>query len=138
MRIRVIHGIDELARDLKRIPVLASRDARDAVRHGAMTGNLVAKEHARRESGAHGKHYPRSFTWDRPSRSLFADAGAGASWSAEYGPLPGRRQGGMSFEEGSRNQTAHGDLEASRVMAIGVVAQDVRRAMDDWFWPGRG
>ncbi|TQK73365.1 hypothetical protein [Nocardioides sp. SLBN-35] len=134
MRIRVIHSIDELVRDLNRIPVLASRDARDAVRHGAMTGNLIAKEHARGKSGRHGKHYPRSFTWDRPAQSLFG----GAGWSADYGPLPGRRQGGMSFEEGSRNQPAHGDLEASRTPAIGVVAQDVRRAMDDWFWPGRG
>lgn len=134
---KVSHTIDDLTRDLKRIPGIASRDVREAVRHGAMTGNLVAKEHARKTAGKHGKHYPKSFTWDRPSRSLFsAGAGTGAGWRAEYGPLPGRPQGGMSFEEGSRNQRPHDDLESSRNHAIGVVAQDIRRSMDDWFWPG--
>ncbi|UUW88399.1 hypothetical protein [Pimelobacter simplex] len=134
MRIKVTHSIDDLASDLRRIPVLASRDVRAAVRHGTMTGNLVAKENARRTAGRHGKHYHRAFSWDQPRQSLFG----GAGWSGEYGPEAGRPQGDMSFEEGSRNQPPHGDLEKSRAGAIGVVAQDVRRSMDDWFWPGRG
>lgn len=136
MRIKVTEHLGDLERDLAAIPARASRDVRDAVRHGAMTGNLIAKDAARASAGRHGKHYPRSFTWDKPRQSLFASAGQVASWSAEYGPDPGRRQGRMSFEEGSRNQPAHNDLEKSRAAAIGLVAQDIRKAMDSWFWGG--
>lgn len=131
MRIKVTHHLDDLASDFRKIPRKASADARAAVRHGAMTGNLVAKDHARGTEGTHGKHYHRAFTWDQPRGSLFG----GAGWSAQYGPISGRPQGGMSFEEGSRNQPPHGDLEASRATAAGVLAQDIRRAMNDWFWP---
>lgn len=132
--IRVTHHLRDLEDDLRDIPVRASGDVRDAVRNGAMTGNLIAKDSARITAGKHGKHYPRSFSWARPKPSLFG----GTGWSAEYGPESGKTQGGMSFEEGSRNQRPHSDLEKSRDTAIGVVAQDVRAAMDHWFWPGRG
>lgn len=131
MRVRVTHSIGDLASDLAKIPRLVQRDARDAVRHAAMTGNLIAKTSAKRTAGAHGKHYHKAFTWDQPRASLFG----GAGWSAEYGPLPGRRQGGMSFEEGSRNQPPHNDLERSRNLAVGLLAQDIRKAMNAWFWP---
>lgn len=131
MRIRVTHSIGDLAADLARIPVKVRRDARAAVRHGAMVGNLIAKEHAKAREGTHGKHYHRAFTWDQPLGSLFG----GAGFTAHYGPDPGRIQGGMDFEEGPGPQTSpHNNLEASRKPAIGVVAQDIRASMDDWFW----
>ena len=130
MRIKVTHHIDDLARDLQRIPVLASRDVRAAVRHGAMTGNLIAKEHARAKSGLHGKHFAKRIRWDSPQHSLFG----GAGWSAEYGPtgVPKTEFVGAGYRDGSGNT----DLEVSQGPAIGLVAQDIRKAMDDWFWPG--
>lgn len=130
MKIKVTHSIDDLARDLQRIPVLASRDVRAAVRHGAMTGNLIAKEHARAKSGPHGKNYAKRIRWDSPQHSLFG----GAGWSAEYGPtgIPKSEFVGAGYANGAGNT----DLEVSQGPAIGVVAQDIRKAMDDWFWPG--
>ena len=82
MRIKVTHSIDDLRRDLQRIPVLAAVDVRAAVRHGAITGNLVAKEHAKESAGPHGKRFYKRFKADMPRRSLFG----GVGWSAEYGP----------------------------------------------------
>lgn len=129
MRIRVIHGIDDLAGDLKRIPQLARRDMRDVVRQAAIVGNTVARDNARRSAGRHGKHYPRSFTWEMRG-SLFG----GAGFIAEYGPDATRRQGGMSFEFGSRNQPPHLDLAKSADLIGPTFAQEVRGKMDGWFW----
>lgn len=132
MRIKVTHTIDELRSDLTRIPGIAARDTRAAVRHGAMTGNLIAKDHARAKSGPHGKNFAKRFRWDTPVRSLFG----GAGWSAEYGPVgvPKSEFVGAGYEHGDGNT----DLEVSQGPAIGLVAQDIRRSMDGWFWPGRG
>lgn len=129
MKIKVTHHIDDLERDLKRIPTLASRDVRSAVRHGAMTGNLVAKQHARANSGPHGRGFVKRLRWDNPVPSLFG----GAGWSAEYGPtgVPKSDFVGAGFRHG-----ANTDLDVSAPHAIGLVAQDVRRSMDNWFWPG--
>lgn len=130
--IRVTHHLRDLEDDLRKIPAIASRDARAAVRHGAMTGNLIAKEHAREASGPHGKFFYRRFKWDQPRPSLFG----GTGWSAEYGPtgIPRTDFVGAGYRNGSGNT----DLEVSQEPAIGVVAQDVRAAMNHWFWPGRG
>lgn len=131
MRIKVTHTVDDLVRDLVRIPAMASRDVRAAVRHGAMTGNLLAKEHAKANAGPHGKDFHKRLKWDAPRHSLFG----GAGWSAEYGPtgVPKSDFVGAGYQHGDGNT----DLEVSQGPAIGLVAQDIRRAMDDWFWPGR-
>lgn len=129
MRIKVTHSIDDLTSDLRKIPRKASKDVREAVRHGAMTGNLLAKEHAKANAGPHGKHFHKRIKWDAPTPSLFG----GVGWSAEYGPtgIPKSEFVGAGFKHGDGND----DLDVSRDHAIGLVAQDIRKAMDSWFWP---
>lgn len=129
MRIKVTHDIDDFASDLARIPSMVVRDMRAVVRQATITGNTVARDNARRSAGAHGKLYPRSFTWETRA-SLFG----GASFTGEYGPDVSRPQGGMSFEFGSRNQPPHLDLARSADLIGPAFAQEVRGAMDDWFW----
>lgn len=129
MRI-IVTGIDELnalKRDLDRLPAKASKDVRAAVRHGAMTGNLLAKEHARAKDGPHGKDYYKRLKWDEPTPSLFG----GIGWSAEYGPtgVPRTNFVGAGWRHGENT-----DLDVSAPQAIGLVAQDIRKAMDRWFW----
>lgn len=130
MRIRVTHGIDDLANDLAGIPAKAVRDMKATVRQAAITGNTVARDNARRSSGAHGKHYPKAFTWETSS---FYGFGGGA-FVAEYGPEVGRPQGGMSFERGSRNQPPHNDLAKSADLMGPAFQGEVRRLPDRWFW----
>lgn len=55
---------------------------------------------ARQTSGTHGQHYPDSIDWEYVP---------GFDIEMEVGPNPVFAQGGMSFEEGSRNQPAHLD-----------------------------
>ncbi len=130
MRIKVTHDIDDLASDLRKIPVMVVKDMRSVVRQAAITGNTVARDNARRTSGAHGKHYPKAFTWEMRN-GLFG----GASFVAEYGPDVARPQGGMSFEFGSRNQPPHLDLAKSADLIGPAFAQEVRGKVDNWFWP---
>ena len=130
MRVSVTHTIDDLASDLAKIPVLAVKDMRKVVREATIVGNTVARDNARRTSGAHGKLYPRSFTWEMRG-GLFG----GASFTGEYGPDMARPQGGMSFEFGSRNQPPHLDLAKSADLIGPSFAQEVRAVMGDWFWP---
>lgn len=128
MRIKVTHDIDDLANDLAAIPAMAARDMRSAVGDAADYGNRIAQANARGTSGAHGKHYPRAFTADAPRGT------GGAGFSAEYGPVAGRPQGGMSFEFGSRNQRPHLDLAKSKDAAAARLASNVRGAIPGWFW----
>lgn len=129
-RVRVEHDLHDLASDLRRIPGIARRDMRSVVREGAITGNTVAKDNARRTAGSHGKHYPKAFTWEMRG-SLFG----GAGFVAEYGPDAARPQGGMSFEHGSRNQPPHLDLAKSADLIGPAFAQEVRGKIPGWFWP---
>lgn len=73
-----------------------------AARDTAREGNRTAQRFAIRSSGVHGKHYPRAFTVERRGIADFI-----------YGPEAGMPQGGMSFENGSRNQPPHRDLARS-------------------------
>lgn len=41
------------------------------VREATIVGNTVARDNAKRTSGTHGKHYPKSFTWETSSFSGF-------------------------------------------------------------------
>lgn len=133
MRIRVDHTLGGLERDMRQIPARVAKDMGQTVRRAAIVGNSVARDNARRSAGTHGKRYPSSFTWEM-RRSLFG----GAGFTAEYGPISGRPQGGMSFEYGSRNQPPHLDLNKSADLIGPAFAQDVREKMDNWFWPGSG
>lgn len=130
MRVNVRHSIGDLARDLEQIPPKARNDMRDTVRDGVRAGAELAKANAKRTAGAHGKHYPRSIT-----SSMNRGGGLfGNVISGEYGPDPSKPQGGMSFENGSRNQPPHRDLAKSADIIGPSFAQEVRALPDRWFW----
>lgn len=128
MRIIAIHGIDDLAGDMRRIATKAPVDLTRVVREGARVGADVARQNARRTAGRHGKHYPKSITSEMRT-SLF-----GGTYSAEYGPDASRPQGRMSFEFGSRNQPPHLDLAKSADLIGPAFAQEVGRTVEGWFW----
>lgn len=130
MSIRVIHGIDDLARDMAKIPAKAVKDMRATVREAGRVGNSIAKDNAKRTAGRHGKHYHKAFSVDEGS---FYGFGAGV-FTAEYGPDRSKPQGDMSFEGGSRNQPAHNDLAKSADVIGPAFVGEVRRLPDGWFW----
>lgn len=135
MRVNCEHTIHELARDMRRIPPTFYREGKGVVTRNARSGGLAARRISKWSAGAHGVHYPGSITWDRAT--AFVGFGGGAI-AAEYGPDSGRPQGGMSFEEGSRNQPPHRDLEQSLDIIRPAFHRDVDHMVDDLFWPGRG
>ena len=128
MRVRVIGGVGDLARDCRSIVHQVPGDLMKTVRKGAQVGNVVARDYARVSSGAHGKHYPKAFTSETKVHGL------GGLYAAEYGPDSSRPQGGMSFEGGSRNQPPHNDLAKSADLMGPVLAGEVRRLPSRWFW----
>lgn len=131
MRIRVVHGIDDLANDMASIAVNARRDMVKVVRNGIRAGNMVAKDYARVSAGAHGKHYHRAFSTEMHGIVTF---GGAAGISGEYGPDAAKPQGGMSFENGSVNQKPHRDLARSADLIGPSFAQEVRQTAAGWFW----
>lgn len=130
--VRVSHDIGGLERDLATIARRVGPDMRATVRRATIAGNDVARSNARRTAGAHGKLYPKAFSWDTGSAHGFG----GAAYIGEYGPDAARPQGNMSFEGGSRNQRPHNDLAKSADLMGPALAGEVRRLPDKWFWPG--
>lgn len=130
-RIRVIHGIDDLASDMAGIARGARRDMVKVVREGIRVGNDVAKGYAKQSAGAHGKHYPRAFTTEMHG---IVEFGGVAGIAGEYGPDPAKPQGDMSFEGGSRNQPPHNDLAKSADVIGPAFVGEVRRLPEKWFW----
>lgn len=111
MRVVCRHeDIQILADDFAAVPKRLYREASKIItaeaRDGGQTARRIAKYTARR----HGKLYPASITWD--GATAFVGFGGGEI-KAAYGPDSGRPQGGMEFEEGSRNQPPHHDLANS-------------------------
>lgn len=129
--IRVIHGIDDLAADCRKIATTARKDMVRVVREGIKVGNSVAKDFAKESAGAHGKHYHRAFSAEMHGIVSF---GGTAGISGEYGPDAAKPQGGMSFEFGSRNQPPHLDLARSADIIGPAFVGEVRRLPDGWFW----
>jgi hypothetical protein len=121
--IRVIHSIDDLADDCRRIAVRGKADMARVTRMNAQRGNRIAKGFAKESAGAHGKHYHRAFSME---------AITPLEW--EYGPDAAKPQGGMSFEFGSRNQPPHLDLARSADLVGPMFARDVSNLPDKWFW----
>lgn len=132
MQIRVEHDLDDLANDLASIARQAPQDMIGVVREGIRTGNVVAKDFARRSSGRHGRHYPNAFSPEMHGAQ--ASLGGNPQYSGEYGPDVAKPQGGMSFERGSRNQPAHLDLARSADLIGPSFAQEVSRLPGKWFW----
>lgn len=119
--------IKVLAADFDHIPSRATRAVGKAVESTAKDGNRLAQGFATASSGSHGKWYPRDFTAE--------SAGAlGLTWA--YGPVATRRQGGMSFEFGSRNQKPHLDLAKSADFAGPLLQKRVGDAIDGVFDDG--
>lgn len=123
MRVTVTHTIGDLSDDLRAIAVEGPADLGRAVRRNIKTGNLAAKTSARITAGAHGKHYHRAFTAEMTG-----------PLTGEYGPDAARPQGGMSFENGSRNQRPHRDLARSAPGAGDRLLRDMNDVLDRWFW----
>ncbi|HKY58304.1 MAG TPA: hypothetical protein VJL80_09725 [Aeromicrobium sp.] len=132
-KVNVSHGIGDLKRDLSRIPPTFYREGRKLITEGAKVGNSLAKDNAKRSSGRHGKHYPKAFTADRAKS--FVGFGGGVI-QAEYGPDSHKRQGDMSFEDGSRNQRPHNDLRKSADVIGPALVGETRMMLDGMFWPG--
>jgi hypothetical protein len=94
---------------------------RSAVREEAEAIRKTWRDDARVKAGAHGKHYPASITYEtRTTGTLRVEA--------EIGPDPSRKQGGMSFEFGSRNQPPHLSGQKAAQEAEGRLEQ----RMNDW------
>lgn len=130
-RVRVIHGIDDLASDLAGIGRGARRDMVKVVRQGIKVGATVARDNARRTAGTHGKYYPRAITSEMNG---IVEFGGSAGISGEFGPDIAKPQGGMEFERGSRNQPPHNDLAKSADLIGPAFAAEVGRTVDTWFW----
>lgn len=121
--VRVLHGIDDLADDLRSIALNAKLDMAETVKKAADGGQRYARSIAKQSAGRHGKHYPKSITTER--RGVL-------EW--EYGPDASMPQGDMSFERGSRNQPPHNDLAKSADLIGPRFARDVEKLPDRWFW----
>jgi len=134
MRVRATHTLDDLQRDLAQLGPTLYREGSRVVRENVADGGRTARRIAKWTAGAHGKHYPNAITWDRSTRN-FVGFGGGEI-QGEYGPDSSRRQGGMSFEGGSRNQPPHNDLANSLDLIRPKFHRDVENMLDGLFWPG--
>ncbi len=116
--------VEDLQASRQRIMAGAARAVDDSAERGAAT----ARANARQTSGTHGRHYPRSITWDR----LTVPDGV----AAEFGPDASKKQGSMGagFEYGSVNQTTPhldnnraADAEEPRFLAAvnGVLSREL-------------
>lgn len=131
MRVRVNHDIGDLANDLADIAKDSPKEMVKVVREGLKVGNSLAVDFAKKSSGKHGKHYPKSFSTEmhgiRGGFGVYAISG-------EYGPDASKRQGNMSFERGSRNQPAHLDLNRSADIIGPAFLGEVDRMVARLFW----
>ncbi len=116
-------GLDDLNRDMRRLPGKAATRMARSVRTRAEQGNRHAKSSARRTARQHGKHYPDAF---------FAEAVTPYHWT--YGPVSYIAQGEMSFEFGSRNQKPHLNLSKSADVVGPKLGADVVKMFDELFW----
>lgn len=134
MTIRVIgiENIEDLADDLRAMPVKEAREMTGVVREGARVGVSLAKDNARRTQGKHAKLYARTFS--ASTKRAFFGFGA-AVYSAEYGP-EAHGQGLLApiLERGTRNNPPHLDLAKSADVIGPALVREVRDALDRMFW----
>ena len=128
MKVHVIGSLSDLAADCAGIVRRVPGDLTKTVREGAKVGNVVARDLARVSAGSHGKHYPKAFSSEVTVRGLFG------MYAAEYGPDASKPQGGMSFENGSRNQPPHNDLAKSADLMGPALLGETHRLTGEWFW----
>lgn len=130
--IRVTDTIGDLVSDMRKITTGMPKEMAGVLRRNAKTGNTIAQSLARMSSGSHGKWYPGTFSVGAVSK--FYGFGGGEI-AVEYGPVASKRQGGMSFEHGSRNQPPHLDLNKSADLIGPQFAKDAGKVLDNLFWP---
>lgn len=120
MRIIVVHGLDDLASDMRRIPVKAQRGMAKVVRTNAKEGNMLARRMARAKAGKHGKNYFKRLT---------AEMVTPLSW--EYGPEGDPKSDfvGVGFRHG-----VNLDLPNSADVIGPKFADDVGDMADGLFW----
>lgn len=123
MTVHIVHTLAGLDRDMRALPVKASRETAKIVRDNAKLGNRKAKALAKESAGKHGKHYHKAFT---------AEAIDPFTW--EYGPDESMPQGDMSFEYGSVKQSPHLDLNKSADLIEFQLHVDVRDMLKGLFW----
>lgn len=120
MRVRVQHGIDDLASDLAAIPVKFAKKAPGVVARNAREGNKIAQRLARSKAGPHGKNYYKRLTSEMTG-----------PLTAEYGPEgdPKTEFVGVGFRSGENL-----DLPNSADLIGPKFAADVLDTADGLFW----
>jgi hypothetical protein len=119
--IRVFHGIDDLANDLKRIPAKARKEGSKIVRTNVREGREQARMYARASSGPHGKSYYKRIT----SEML-------GPLEGEYGPTG--QVAGNAVGGGWRNGPPNMDLPKSADVIGPQFADDIGDMVDGLFW----
>lgn len=126
-RIRVIHGIDDLASDMAKIPVTARKDMVGVVREGIKVGASLARDNAKRSSGPHGKRYYKRITSEMHGAVTF---GGVTGISGEWGP----HDGGLPVGAGYRHGPPNMDLANSADVVGPAFYGEVKRLPEKWFW----
>ncbi len=122
--IRLVHnGLDGLERDLIALPAKASVKFETSVRGAAVSGNRLAARLGGRQAGEHGKHYGAAHTVERLGTFRY-----------EYGPDSAKKQGGMAFDTGSRNQPPHPAMGPSADVAGADLRDRIDDDVDGLFW----
>lgn len=121
--IRVRHTMHDLASDLTKVATRSKADMGDVVRESIREGNRLGKGFAKVSAGSHGKLY--HLAWE-PEMTGFT--------RGEYGPLASKKQGGMNFETGSRNQPPHLDAARSYYAMVPNFHRKTARLPAKWFW----
>ena len=130
--ITVHSTLDGFSDDLEGLPRKAHTEMVGVVREGLRVGNSVGRDNARRTAGSHGKYYPRAFSWEM--HGALSSLSGGDLVSGEYGPDAAMPQGGMEFEDGSRNQPAHLDVAKSYYTIAPAFRGEASQIPDRLFW----
>ncbi|EFQ84715.1 hypothetical protein HMPREF0063_10056 [Aeromicrobium marinum DSM 15272] len=121
MTVSVTSNAAQVSVDLGKIGMQATRRLSSVIDQSGIDVRDTWQENARETSGAHGSWYPSSIR----SRMV-------GPLTSQIGPREGMKQAGMSFEHGSRNQTAH----LSGQMALDEWARRIERRIEtavvDW------
>lgn len=98
MRVRAIHNIDGLARDVEKIGVKTRPAMVSVVRDGLKVGTALARTYAKESAGPHGRAY-----FKRINSEMHGSGGLfGNTISGEYGPagIPKTEFVGAGFRNG--------------------------------------
>lgn len=127
-RIRVIHGIDDLASDMAAIAKRVRPEMRAVVREGIKVGNSIARDYAKARGGPHGKKFFKRYTTEMHGVVEF---GGTAGISGEYGPTgePKSEFTGAGYRHGLNT-----DLPDSADQIAPAFYGEVKRLPEKWFW----